>query len=434
MHERKRAVAPSYVPDNKTSELSSGDYILEPARQVFSLALGIVSAIKDQRTRNEACLKIAQEQVLAGLRPIYPPDYFVLVAQQRESWDRESSYEGVVMLKAYMGDVKGALQIAELTSKFPWFQIEFVKVVAQKGGSTQPIFDEIHKRLVNGSVSDVRYTGYALEAQRLLGLTAPKHLLDQFRVRDQLRDNYSNSYNLELAEAYARAGYPQDALDVWQRTEDTGNHYAHKAAVLSHITISQARNGMNPSRLVEAAITYAEILEIKVDKKQIPNCLQAEIYINLGMAYAAYGLDPSLLIDFALQKASEIKDLDGMLLLAQIRADIYTQIAKAQIGFGADAKPTIAIALEWADNIVRSGEEEADSGFLASFQIQRWEEIFRVQLDGRFFDDARETLNRLDRYPDQDITALKAVLLAKLGRAQVEAATYYTITHKSDMV
>ncbi|HVZ58393.1 MAG TPA: hypothetical protein VG935_01410, partial [Patescibacteria group bacterium] len=201
------------------------------------------------------------------------------------------------------------------------------------------------------------------------------------------------------------AGYPDDALAVWQKTSGTGYH--HKAEVLSMIAISQARNGIDPRQAVASAVDLAEAL--KSDDRYHPSWKQAEIYANLSRAYAPYGLDVKPLIDRAVEKAQTEP--------TNLRADAYTAIAKAQVSFGADARPMIALAQESADDIVKPGEE-ADSGYGGPIQILNWEEIFHTQLDGKYYDDARDTLARMDRYSDQDILGEKAELLAHLAREQ----------------
>ena len=75
------------------------------------------------------------------------------------------------------------------------------------------------------------------------------------------------------------------------------------------------------------------------------------------------------------------------------------------------------MALQWADKVVKPGEED-DSGYGEMFQLFNWEEIYRTQIAGGYFDDARQTLDRMDRYPDKDVKSLKAELLSELAREQ----------------
>lgn len=53
-------------------------------------------------------------------------------------------------------------------------------------------------------------------------------------------------------------------------------------------------------------------------------------------------------------------------------------------------------------------------------QLNNWEEIFRVQVAGCYYDDARQVLTRMDRYPGQDVKANKATLLAELAVAEAK--------------
>lgn len=388
----------------------------------FDSALSSIDTLKESKARNDVYLKVAQEQAGAGLEPVYPPDYFLKIARRRISWKRNDVYEGITMLQANMGDIQTALQTAELTFQFPSFYIHLARVAAQQRFDPQPIFDRIHNRfrIDAGSTGDVRDAGLTLEAQRELGLDAPKYLIDRFRVRDRKRNDYSNSYNLELAEAYTRAGYPEDAMEVWLKARETGYHYPHKTAVLPYIALAQARNGLDPTPVVETAIRYADMLKTRVDKEQLPECLQAEIYAKLSKAYAVYGLDPSPFIERAFQKALEVKDFDNV-VLTNIRAGVYRGIAKAQVSYGVDTRNALSLALEWADKVMEPGEELNDD-YGVILQVLEWEDIFHVQLNGKLFEDARDTLRRFDRYPDQDIVVHKAKLLAELGSAQIEAA------------
>ncbi len=388
------------------------------ADQDFLATAALLDATQAGVHRDIATLKVSKELTRTGRQPLFSPDHFFNVANQLESWNRSDIYEEVSLLQAEMGDVSSALSTAERTYGFSWFYNDLARVLARKGSNPQPVFDRIHNklRIDAGSTNDVREAGQTLEVQRDLGLAAPKHLIDRFRVMDRKRDAYSNSYNLELAESYAKAGFPDDALDIWRLARDTGYHYTHKASVLPYIALAQARNEVNPSETVATAIEYADRLKTKVDKKQIPSFLEAEIYSNLSRVYTAYGLDPRPLISTALQRALEISDFDQV-VLDNIRADAYTQIARAQIESGIDARPTLVLALQWADQNVKPGEN-CNSGYCGSIQLLNWENIYRAQLVGEYFDDARKTLDRMDRYPDQDIKSMKAELLAELAREQ----------------
>lgn len=389
------------------------------ADRAFLETTAILDATQAGVHRDNATLKISRELARAGRQPLFPPDHFFNIANQRKILDRSRVYEGITLLQAEMGDVPAALLTAEMTYGIPGFYIDLARVLARRGANPQPVFDRIHNklRIDTGGTSDVGKVGRTLEVQRDLGLAAPKHLIDRFRVRDGRKDDYSNSYNLALAESYARAGFPDDALDVWRLVRDTG-YYIHKVTVLPYIALAQARNGVDPSETVAAAIEYAGIFKTEVDERQIQSFLEVETYSKLSRAYAAYGLDPRPLINTALQRALEITDFDQW-VRSNVRADAYTEIAKAQIESGTDARPTLALALEWADKVVKPGKED-NSGYGGSIQLLNWEDIYRAQLAGGYFDDARQTLDRMDRYPYQDIRSMKAELLAKLARKQAQ--------------
>lgn len=391
------------VPDQSPVRLS----LTDTANRDFSVSVSIVGGLDKSPFKEHTSLKISRRLARAGRPTIASPDYYLGIARQREPWSRNDVYEGVALLQAEMGETSAALLTAELTYGFSWFYTDLARIVARHGDDPQPIFDRVHSRLRvdSSSTGEVRGAGHALEVQRELGLPAPKLLIDRFRVRDGNRDNYSNSYNLELAEAYARAGYPADALDVWQLIRDKG--YDQGAEVLSVIAISQGRNGIDPRETVASAIQLAEAL--KGDGSVGPGWKQGEIYANLGRAYALYDLDPQPLIDRALEKASSEP--------SNLKINTYIEIAKAQVSFGGDGKPAITLALHWADDILKPGEK--DGGYGEPIQQLYWEDIFHTQLEAGHFDEARETLRRLDRYSELDILAYKAELLAELASAQI---------------
>lgn len=392
------------APDQTSEGLSLKDRALHD----FSTAIRMIEELNPSRGKDDASLKVSQELARVGRLPILPIDQYLNAAQQRENWANGEIYDGISLLQAEMGDISGALQTARKTFEHPWFHISLARTVARHGADPRPIFDILHNKLRAdaGSTGDPRQAGYALEAQRELGLDAPKSLLDRFRVRDRKDDDYSNSWNLELVEAYARAGFPQDALDVWRITRDTGHH--HRAQALSLIAVSQGRNGIDPRETAADAIRSTEA--IKGDERSGYAWIQAEHYANLSRAYAIFQLDPQPLIDLALGKAAAEP--------TSLRTESYKEIAKAQISFKANAKQTLKLALEQADNIVKPGEEET-SGYGGQIQIIYWEDIFQLQLEGGYFDEAHETLDRMDRYKEEYMAGEKAVRLAELARAQM---------------
>lgn len=96
----------------------------------------------------------------------------------------------------------------------------------------------------------------------------------------------------------------------------------------------------------------------------------------------------------------------------------YVLLAKAQMRIGADAWPTLQLALKQADNIFQEGERDP-GGYGRVTQLLAWEDVFKVQLRGHYFDDARITLQRLDALQDDEsVLAWKSQMLAKMARCK----------------
>lgn len=377
------------------------------ASQDFIIAAGILDSVEDSKYKENAALKISRELVQSGREPLFPPSHFLEEVNQRESWNRNDMYEGISLLQADMGDLPGALQTAELTHGFPWYYINLAKIVNQHSENPIPVFKKaLEKESRAGDNDQVRTYGQLAKVQLEFGLDG-KPLLDAAKAKAETNNWKNDWYNLELATWYARCGYPQDALEVMTKIDYNSEQIAPhgKAEVLSLIAIAQARNRIDPSEIVTMTIEQTEA--IKSFNNYHPQWMQAQIYANLSRAYASYGLDPRPLIGRAIQKVQADP--------SNLGADSYVEIAKAELSYGADARSTLVLALERADNILEPDDKD-ESGYGSIIQLSIWEDIFHTQVTGEYLSDARQTLERIDKYSsDQGILARKAELMAELA-------------------
>lgn len=211
-----------------------------------------------------------------------------------------------------------------------------------------------------------------------------------------------------LTTAYAQGGFPEEALDAW--TSISENYYLpNRVKTLAVVAVAQAREGVDASEVIAKVQELTGLIEPTEPVFDVPGAEKAEIYADLARASFLSGDDPQPMFNTALRHALEET--------SNLRTNAYIEIAKAQLDVGIDARNTLTLARDWASGIVKP--DEPDGSWGSAIQIIDWEYVFRAQLEGQYFDEARETLKLFERYPEEEVAAYTAGLLAALGRAQM---------------
>ena len=361
----------------------------------------------------EAQTKIALEQVRAGLQPSFTPTFLLNEMTGKPNVQKTAYGVKVAEIQARMGDLEGSSKTMPLASSVIDIdaRIGIIRGYASHGVDVRTFFEDLYTQssLLPRNVPTSIETISDAE-QELTGSTSARKRVDAFM--DTVPEQSRPRYLPELAVAYARLGYPDEALAAWEGARHESNW--KRAEDFSYIVLSRAATGKDPSELIVRAGELAEAIENVGDFSY--EYLRVEIYGRLAQAQALAGGNPQQLIDRALEHTNRSpKTFD------HIVASSLMEVARAQKIAGLDAQPTFEKALQLAESSVEPSEPLRPEDVVSLGMA--WEDIFNAQVELGCFDEARKVVDKLDQLTPQnpDFLIDKATWLAILGSARIKA-------------
>lgn len=311
-------------------------------------------------------------------------------------------------MQAYLGDSVGAMETAARKGGNSRSSLELARILAAQGVDVQPIISQVTQEITSENRGALYTAGMLVETQRELGLIPDRTFIDQFRENPYRSQGDRDSHNTSLVTAYSGGGFPEDALEFWHQISERYPIYP-RARSLARVAEAHARSGLDTSDMIAKAQELAEAIKPSGPFNHVPGTDRARVYARLARVEHLSGNDPQLMIDRSLAHA--------MTEPTNYRTQAFISIAKAQLSFGKDASDTLVAARDWTSGIVKPDDPPGSWG--PSIQIADWEDVFRVQLEGGYLADARQTLEEYNRYPEEEVAIFVAGLRASLSRAQI---------------
>lgn len=391
-------------------------------QQDFIDALTIADTISDTHYLMDARVAISLEQVRAGQAPAFPPEYFADFVQGEPTTRMGDILEKVAEMQARAGDLEGSERT--MPFKSPGMDIDarisIVHAHAAQGRQVQPFFDYLYSRngLITRADSD-DIVKIATTEQELTGTTSTSTVIGAYLAEAaEIHTPFNlpeEHYLPDLAVTYARLGQPEEALAAWERGEHENDR--KRTEDFSRIVLSHAKAGKDISDLTKSAAELAEGIDNSGEFSY--HELQVKIYGRLAQSQALVRQDSQPFIDRALEHADEAPENYHHLIARSLM-----KVARAQVASGLDAQPTFAKALLLVDSEdMLAADGDANMYDIVDY-LMSLEDVFNAQVELGFYDEARETAERLDQIVTKDPGWIveKVSWLAKLGGARMRAA------------